>query len=243
MVDERAEVHRSRVETPGFKRRHHEHASLSSIEEITAPSGTHHRPLRGGWLDHPDRIDRAIAHHAVSAVDAVHRLIGLHIGMHAETAPRFAGTEGKNVSALSITLDDGARFTLDGSSNASHGRESRSDATSEVTGTHGVIDMDCFARRIQVTREKTPADLSSVFHGTDPDRLLLQRFAETVRGRDPASPGETARRSTTDPSANRSRSSTERDHGGRSTERRQGEPSRRPVADATHDSRDRRFLL
>ena len=128
--------------------------------------------------------------HTVHVVDLVHWLTGTRVGeVYAETATRFADIAVEDVNVLSMALEDGTPFLLDGSWSKPDEWESWGDATLEATGRRGVLDLDVFAQRFRVTRDAAPSGVSSVFHGTDPNRRMLERFVETVRGSDSASPG------------------------------------------------------
>ena len=131
--------------------------------------------------------------HTVHIVDLVHWLTGQRVAeVYAETATRFTDASVEDVNVLSMTLEDGTPFLLDGSWSKPDAWESWGDAFLEITGTDGVIDVDCFAQRYRVTRDEAPEGVSSVFYGTDPNRRMLERFAETVRGTEPASPARDA---------------------------------------------------
>ena len=164
---------------------------LDAVGEITALSGTNRGRFPGGWFADPDRSGGgAVMDHTVHVVDLVHWLTGLRVGeVYAETATRFADIEVEDVNVLSMALEDGTPFLLDGSWSRPDAWESWGDATLEITGTLGVLDLDVFAQRFQVTRDTAPSGVSSVFYGTDPNRRMLERFTETIRGRSAASPG------------------------------------------------------
>lgn len=167
---------------------------LADVGELTALSGANRGHFPGRWFADPDRSGGgAVMDHTVHIVDLVHWLTGARVGeVYAETATRFTDAEIEDVNVLSMELGDGTPFLLDGSWSKPDAWESWGDATLEVTGTRGVLDLDCFAQRFRVTRDEEPSGVSSVFYGTDPDRLMIERFVETVRGGTPATPGEDA---------------------------------------------------
>lgn len=184
---------------------------LDDVGELTALSGTNRGHLPGGWFADPERSGGgAVMDHTVHVVDLVHWLTGTRVAeVYAETATRFgdggsggereggseraSGSESQveDVNVLSMALSDGTPFLLDGSWSKPDAWESWGDATLELTGTDGVVDVDCFAQRFRVTRDAEPAGVSSVFYGTDPNRRMLERFVETVRGGREAEPATT----------------------------------------------------
>lgn len=167
---------------------------LADVGEMTALSGTNRGHFPGRWFADPDRSGGgAVMDHTVHVVDLVHWLTGTRVGeVYAETATRFTDARVEDVNVLSMELADGTPFLLDGSWSKPDEWESWGDATLEVTGTDGVLELDCFAQRFRVTRDEEPSGVSSVFYGTDPNRLMIARFVETVEGAAPATPGEDA---------------------------------------------------
>lgn len=167
---------------------------LTEIGEMTALSGTNRGHFPGGWFGDPAQSGGgAVMDHTVHIVDLVSWLTDTRVGeVYAATGTRFTDAEVEDVNVLSMELTDGTPFLLDGSWSKPDKWESWGDATLEVTGTQGVLDLDCFAQRFRVTRDEDPSGVSSVFYGTDPNRLMLERFVETIRGRAPATPGTDA---------------------------------------------------
>lgn len=164
---------------------------LDEIGELTALSGANRGHFPGGWFADPAQSGGgAVMDHTVHLVDLVHWLTGRRVAeVYAETATRFSDAEVEDVNVLSMTLDDDTPFVLDGSWSKPDAWESWGDAFLEITGTDGVIDLDCFAQRFRVTRDEAPEGVAAVFYGSDPNRRMLDRFVETVEGRDPATPG------------------------------------------------------
>ena len=173
---------------------HQARERLDTVGEITALSGTNRGRFPDGWFADPNRSGGgAVMDHTVHIVDLVHWLTGIWVGeVYAETATRFADVEVEDVNVLSMGLEDGTPFLLDGSWSMPDEWESWGDATLEVTGTQGVLNIDIFAQRFPVTRDTPPSGVSSVFYGTDPNGRMLERFVETVQGSDSASPGDDA---------------------------------------------------
>lgn len=167
---------------------------LDAVGPLLALSGTNRGHFPGGWFADPDRSGGgAIMDHTVHIVDLVHWLTDSRVAsVYAESATRFTDAEVEDVNVLSMTLADGTPFLLDGSWSKPDEWESWGDATLEVTGSDGVVKLDCFAQRFRVTRDADPSGVSSVFYGTDPNRVMLERFVETVHGSAPACPGSDA---------------------------------------------------
>jgi predicted dehydrogenase len=163
---------------------------LDTVGDLTALSGANRGHFPGGWFADPERSGGgAVMDHTVHIVDLVHWLTGERVAeVYAETATRFTDADVEDVNVLSMELTDETPFLLDGSWSKPDAWHSWGDAMLEVTGTDGVLDLDCFAQRFRVTREADPSGTSSVFYGTDPNRTMLERFVETVRGEPPATP-------------------------------------------------------
>jgi predicted dehydrogenase len=167
---------------------------LDRVGDLTALSGANRGHFPGGWFADPEHSGGgAVMDHTVHIVDLVHWLTGQRVAeVYAETDTRFSDAVVEDVNVLSMALEDGTPFLLDGSWSKPDAWESWGDAFLEVTGTEGVVELDCFAQRYRVTREADPAGVSSTFYGSDPNRRMLERFAETVRGAAPATPGQDA---------------------------------------------------
>jgi len=167
---------------------------LDGLGDLTALSGANRGHFPGGWFADPERSGGgAVMDHTVHLVDLVHWLTGTRVAsVYAETATRFTDAAVEDVNVLSMELEDGTPFLLDGSWSKPDEWESWGDAFLEVTGTDGVLSLDCFAQRFRVTRDEEPSGVSAVFYGTDPNRAMLERFVETIGGRGPATPGQDA---------------------------------------------------
>ncbi|WP_152043108.1 Gfo/Idh/MocA family protein [Salinigranum salinum] len=167
---------------------------LDALGELVALSGTNRGQFPGGWFADPaESGGGAVMDHTVHVVDLVHWLTGARVTeVYAETATRFTDADVEDVNLLSMTLGAETPFSLDGSWSRPEAWDAWGNATLEITGTRGVVHLDCFAQRFRVTRDGDDGGTSSVFYGTDPNRVMLERFAETLRGADPAVPGDTA---------------------------------------------------
>jgi predicted dehydrogenase len=163
---------------------------LNVVGDLIALSGTNRGQFPGGWFADPDLSGGgAVMDHTVHIVDLVHWLTDTRVAeVYAETGTRFTDAAVEDVNVLSMELDDGTPFLLDGSWSKPDEWPSWGDATLEITGTECVLELDCFAQRFEVIRDEDPMGASSVFYGTDPNRVMLERFVETISGEPPAAP-------------------------------------------------------
>ncbi|MFB6218861.1 MAG: Gfo/Idh/MocA family protein [Halobacteriaceae archaeon] len=150
-----------------------------AIGALRSVVGTNRGQFPGGWFADPDAAGGgAVQDHTVHIVDLVGWLTGRRVAeVHAETASRLHDVPVEDVNVLSMELDDGTQFTLDGSWSRPDGFRFWGDATLELLGEAGRIDVDCFDQTLTRTREDT--DL--VFWGTDPNRGMLEDFVAAVR--------------------------------------------------------------
>lgn len=167
---------------------------LDALGGITALSGTNRGQFPGDWFADPaESGGGAVTDHTVHVVDLVHWLTGQRVAeVYAETATRFTDAPVEDVNVLSMALADGTPFSLDGSWSRPDEWEFWGDATLEIVGHEGVLSVDCFDQRFRITRDAEPAGVGSRFFGTDPNAVMLERFGETVAGREPAVPGSDA---------------------------------------------------
>lgn len=167
--------------------------AADDIGDLCAVSGTNRGQFPGGWFGEPDRAGGgAVMDHTVHIVDLVYHLTGHEVvEVYAELGTRFHDIPVEDVNVLSMELDDGTQFLLDGSWSRPETWHTWGDATVEVVGTHGVLSVDCFAQSLWHTADagKQPG-ISSEFWGTDPNKGLIDDFVTAVtEDRAPAIPG------------------------------------------------------
>lgn len=169
-------------------RRGREFLAGGTIGTLRAVSGTNRGTMPRGWFVDPEAAGGgAVMDHTVHVVDLVHWLTGERVReVYAETATRFHDIAVEDVNLLSMELADGTPFSLDGSWSTPDEWHFWGDATVELIGTDGSIDVDCFAETVtKTTRNGPDAGIESVFWGTDPNERMLRRFRETVRADEP----------------------------------------------------------
>lgn len=153
-----------------------------AIGDLEAVSGTNRGLLPGGWFQDPDAAGGgAVMDHTVHIVDLVCWWTGERVEeVYAETATYFHDGPLEDVNYLSMTLSDGTIVSLDGSWSRPEGWRFWGDATVELVGTDGTMDVDCFGDVLTLTRSGAGGE--SVHYGRDPNRRLLEQFLATVAG-------------------------------------------------------------
>ncbi|WP_433627552.1 Gfo/Idh/MocA family protein [Halomicrococcus sp. NG-SE-24] len=169
-----------------------------TIGDLTLATGTNRARFRNrhedGWSADPERAGGgAVMDHTVHVVDLVRWITGREVTeVHAELATMRDGPEVEDINVLSMELDDGTPFTLDGSWDRPDNWDYWGDATLNLVGTAGELTVDCFDYKLRETRDvgEDPG-IDSVYWGELPNEELLADFVETVRtGRSPTITGE-----------------------------------------------------
>jgi UDP-N-acetylglucosamine 3-dehydrogenase len=154
---------------------------VGSIEYLV---GTNRGQMPGGWFADPNAAGGGAAiDHTVHIVDLVHWLTGERVAeVHAELGTRFHDIAAEDVNVLSMELTDGTVFTLDGSWSRPDEWDFWGDATIDIIGSEGTIDVNCFDQTYKLTRNTSDnSGISSVYWGTDPNRGLIRDFVKEVR--------------------------------------------------------------
>lgn len=102
--------------------------------------------------------------------------------VYAELGTRFHDTAVEDVNILSMELTDGTVFTLDGSWSRPDEWDFWGDATIDIVGSEGTIDVDCFDQTYKLTRDTgDDSGIASVYWGSDPNYGLIRNFVEVVK--------------------------------------------------------------
>lgn len=161
--------------------------SGNTIGDLKLASGTNRAKLRNrhetGWSATPEHSGGgAVMDHTAHIVGLLRWLTGREIReVHAELTTMHDGVGVEDVNLLSMELDDGTPFTLDGSWSRPENNDYWGDATLRLVGTDGVLDIDCYDYKLKATRD-TAADpaISSVYWGELPNAALLSDFVDSV---------------------------------------------------------------
>ena len=160
-----------------------------TIGELQFLSGTNRGRNPGGWFVDPALSGGgAVMDHTVHIVDLVQWLTGERVSeVYAVTDSHFEPTAVEDLNILSMELTDGTAFTLDGSWSKPDEWDFWGDATLELVGTEGAIDVDCFDQTFKLTRDTgEDSGVESVYWGSDPNVGLVSDFLDAVRdGRAP----------------------------------------------------------
>jgi predicted dehydrogenase len=164
--------------------------------DLLAVSGTNRGQFPGGWFGDPEAAGGgAVMDHTVHVVDLVTHLTDSRVAeVYAEVDTRFHDVAVDDVNVLSMVLDDGTPFLLDGSWSRPDKWDTWGDATVEFVGESGTLAVDCFDQTLHHTADSGDrAGANRVFWGTDPNEGLLRDFVAAAReDRPPAITGEEA---------------------------------------------------
>jgi predicted dehydrogenase len=159
-----------------------------AIGELTMAAGTNRAKFRNrhetGWSADPEHAGGgAVMDHTVHVVDLVRWITGREVAeVHAELATMHDGPEVEDVNVLSMALDDGTPFTLDGSWDRPENWDYWGDATLNLVGTEGEVGVDCFDYKLRETHDAgEDAGIDSVYWGALPNERMLDDFLDTVR--------------------------------------------------------------
>lgn len=166
-------------------KRAYEADTLGDLHIVT---GTNRAKLRNrhetGWSANPEHAGGgAVMDHTVHIVGLVRWITGREVvSVHAELATMHDGLETEDVNVLSMELDDGTPFTLDGSWDRPENWDYWGDATVNIVGTDGELNVDCFDYTFRETRDDGEnAGIDSVYYGEEPNVALLNDFLDAVR--------------------------------------------------------------
>lgn len=156
--------------------------------DLRAVTGTNRAKLRDraktGWSADPEHAaGGAVMDHTVHIVGLMRWITGREVvSIHAELATMHDGPKTEDVNILSMELDDGTPFTLDGSWDPPEAWDYWGDATMNLVGTAGELDIDCFDFTFRETRDngENPG-IDSVYYDEEPNIGLLDDFLDAVR--------------------------------------------------------------
>jgi UDP-N-acetylglucosamine 3-dehydrogenase len=163
----------------------------SAVGTLHTISGTNRGQMPGGWFADPDTAGGgATTDHTVHIVDLVHHLTGSRVAeVYAELDTRFHDIAVEDVNVLSMELEDGTQFLLDGSWSRPDSWRTWGEAGLELHGDEGSVCINCFGQRLTHTGKN--AGTNAVFWGTNPDAGLITDFIDAVRNdRPPETTGE-----------------------------------------------------
>lgn len=159
-----------------------------ALGDLLAVSGTNRGQMPGGWFtDPPSAGGGSVMDHTVHIVDLVTHLTGCTVSeVYAEIDTRFHDIAVDDINVLSMKLDNGAGFLLDGSWSKPDEWHTWGDAALEFVGESGTIAVDCFDQTLWHTTDTgDESGVSSVFWGTDPNQELLKDFITAVQNNHP----------------------------------------------------------
>jgi UDP-N-acetylglucosamine 3-dehydrogenase len=160
------------------------------LGELKFITGTNRGKMPGGWFIKPELSGGgAIMDHTVHILNLVRWITGQEVSeVYARSGTHFNDIPVDDICLLSMELEDGTPFTLDGSWSRPDAWDTWGDATLEMLGTDGVISFDSNEQLIKVTEDGETSGIRSVGYGGDANKGSLRNFIEAVRGdQDPLS--------------------------------------------------------
>jgi len=192
-------------------RKANEKLAEGTLGDLRAVVGTNRGQMPGGWFVDPDASGGGAAmDHTVHIVDLVHWLTDQRVAeVYAELETTFYDHPVEDVNVLSMALEDGTQFSLDGSWSRPESWDFWGDATLSLVGTDATVDVDCFDQKLKHTRDTADGGdggesddgddggddddaggIRSVYWGSDPNAGLVADFVDAVReGRPPETTG------------------------------------------------------
>jgi predicted dehydrogenase len=163
-------------------RRAGERLEAGDLGTLQAVVGTNRGQMPGDWFVDPDAAGGGAAmDHTVHIVDLVHWLTDQRVEeVYAELGTQFHDVPVEDLNVLSMTLEDGTQFSLDGSWSRPDSWDFWGDATVSLVGTEATIDVNCFDQKLKHTSD-SDGEIRSVYWGTDPNEGLVVDFVEGIR--------------------------------------------------------------
>lgn len=162
--------------------------ALADIGDLQFVVGWNRGRLPGDWFVDPERSGGgAVQDHTVHLLDLVRWMTGHEVReVHAETASRLHDVPVEDVNVLSMILEGGTPFTLDGSWSRPDGWHHWGDAGGELVGTDGVVAFEHTAQAFRLTSDDADPPARLVDWGTDANERMLREFVDAVGdGREP----------------------------------------------------------
>ncbi|MFB6075174.1 MAG: Gfo/Idh/MocA family protein [Haloarculaceae archaeon] len=153
------------------------------LGDLVAVSAINRGRMPGGWFADPDLAGGgAVMDHTEHIVDTVHWLLDERVvEVYADLATRFHDIPVEDVNLLSMELERGAPFVLDGSWSTPDEDPFWGDATVELVGTDDAIAADTFGQRLSHVQESRARTTESVYWGADPNVGLLRDFVVAIQ--------------------------------------------------------------
>jgi len=168
-----------------------------AVGDLRMVTGTNRAKFRNrheeGWSADPEHAGGgAVMDHTVHIVNLVRWITGREVAsVHAELATMRDGVPVEDVNVLSMELDDGTPFTLDGSWDRPEEWDYWGDAMLSLVGTTAELNVDCFDYKLQQTTDTgEQCGIDSLYWGEPPNQRMVDDFVETVaEGTDPVVTG------------------------------------------------------
>lgn len=154
--------------------------AIGNLRYIT---GTNRGMMPGGWFINPELSGGgAVMDHTVHILNAVRWITDLEVTeVYAEIGSLMHDIPVEDVNLLSMELEDGTPFTLDGSWSRPKHWDTWGDISLELLGTDGTLGFDSTELGITVTKDSgDEPGIQSVGFGADSNAELIRDFVKAV---------------------------------------------------------------
>ncbi|WP_458210405.1 Gfo/Idh/MocA family protein [Haladaptatus sp. NG-SE-30] len=154
-----------------------------SIGDLRYITGTNRGKMPGDWFVNPELAGGgAVMDHTVHVLNIVRWITGLEVSeVYAETDTLIFDIPVEDVNILSMELEDGTPFTLDGSWSRPDEWDTWGDVTLEMLGTNGTAGFDSTELTMKVTRDSGEnTGIQSIGFGEDANEGLVRDFVNSV---------------------------------------------------------------
>lgn len=159
------------------------------IGDVRYLDGTNRGKMPGSWFVDPELAGGgAVMDHTVHILNLVRWIMDQEVAeVYAETGTMVYDIPVEDVNLLSMELEDGTPFTLDGSWTRPENWDTWGDGNLEILGTEGTVTFDSTAGGIKLTCDSGENEgINTVGLGGGSNEGLLEDFVAAVReDRDP----------------------------------------------------------
>jgi predicted dehydrogenase len=154
-----------------------------AVGDLRYITGTNRGMMPDGWFIDPELSGGgAVMDHTVHILNAVRWITDLEVTeVYAEVDSLVYDIPVEDVNVLSMELEDGTPFTLDGSWSRPKEWDTWGDVSLELLGTEGTLGFDSTELAMTVTKDSgDDPGIQSVGFGTDSNAKLIRDFVEAV---------------------------------------------------------------
>lgn len=154
-----------------------------AVGDLRYITGTNRGMMPGGWFIDPELSGGgAVMDHTVHILNAVRWITDLEVTeVYAEVDSLMYDIPVEDVNVLSMKLEDGTPFTLDGSWSRPKEWDTWGDISLELLGNEGTLGFDSTELAMTVTKDSgDEPGIQSVGFGPDSNAKLIRDFVEAI---------------------------------------------------------------